>query len=652
MKKNTDGWLKFGIVLVLVVLVSFYGVVFFRAFHLQVIEGKALEQRARLQHQRTVKIPSRRGRVFDRNLEELAVSIEVDSVYAQPNRIEDSSKVSSALAPLLAVDRRVLRRRLASSKKRHFIWLKRQVDLGSEQRELIRTLGGVDTVKESRRFYPHRSLAANLIGFTGIDSDGLEGVELYYDKYLRGSTMTVKAEKDATGKLLLFEDVEDGVRGMDVVLTIDRTIQYIAEKALRKAVAEHGAKGGTVVVMEPHTGEILAMANAPTYDPNDIRSFRPHQWRNRAVTDMFEPGSILKVFLLAAVLEEGILDPNDIFFCENGKYRVADAVFHDTKKFGWLSVNNIIKHSSNIGAVKIGERLGKRSFYRYLKAFGFGEKTGVDLPGESAGSLRHYTRWSDVALGTISFGQGISATSLQLVGAISAIANGGFLMKPRVVKYIRNSDGVVVEEFTPVILRRVLSEDTSREVARVLTSVTAPGGTGELASLDGGFKVAGKTGTAQKPDPERKGYAPGKYVSSFIGFVPAEEPRLSILVTLDEPQGSFAGGLVAAPVFKEIAKESLAYLGVFPEGSSPEGPPSGRVVEARLSNKASVRHGTAVDHPERIPDFRGKTIRSVLRIAGERSLDVDIRGSGRAVSQSPSPGGPIPEKGGVTVVFQ
>jgi cell division protein FtsI (penicillin-binding protein 3) len=657
--KTIGIWLRFRIFLLFGLFVFFFGVIFLRAFHIQVIDGGALEELARSQHKSVVRVESRRGGIFDRNLKELAVSLEVDSVFVQPARVESPRKLASKLAPVLAMDRRKLVRRLNSSK--HFAWLRRQIDLPPGESAALKDIEGIGIVKESRRFYPNRRLASNLIGFAGVDSNGLEGVELYYDSFLKGASRKVVVEKDARGRNLIFEDIERQARGMDVVLTIDATIQYIVEKALKKAVEEWNAKGGTAVVMDPITGEVLAIATIPTFDPNNFRGFRPEDWRNRAITDSFEPGSTLKPFLLAALFEEGILGPNDIFYCENGRYEVADKVFHDSKKYGWLSLANIVKYSSNIGAVKVAEKLGRAKFYRYLKAFGFGTRTGADLPGEAKGSLRHYMNWSVIDLSTIAFGQGISVTSIQLTAALSAIANGGFLMKPYVVKKIRARDGRTVLESNPVIVRRVISNMTAKKATDILVSVTEPGGTGELVAFDDGhFHVAGKTGTAQKPDLKEGGYAKGKYMASFMGFVPAADPRLTILVTIDEPEGVNYGGVVAAPVFKEIVTQTLSYLGVYsgslPEDRVPE------VLEAGTFRPMTVRFAKTTNGSESsrsmtaksmtVPDFTSKTMRMVLRIAQESSLEVDIEGSGRAVKQSPLPGAKVPEDAPVTVWFQ
>ncbi|HHD11373.1 MAG TPA: penicillin-binding protein 2, partial [Deltaproteobacteria bacterium] len=526
--KDKREWIRVRISIIAAIFLVGFGIIFLRAFQLQIVKKEHLEKRARLQYLKTIRINSKRGVIYDRNLKELAVSVEVPSIYAQPQRIKEPREVAGRLAKLLAVDRHSILKNIGSSKR--FVWVKRQVLLTDEKKEEIRRLtsSGIGMIKESRRFYPKGELAANLIGFAGIDSEGLEGVELYYDRYLKGSSMLIRTEKDATGRTLLFEDISARAEGMDVVLTIDGTIQYIVEKALKRAVEKAEAKAGVAIVMDPYTGEILAMANVPSFDPNNFTRYSPSYWRNRAITDAFEPGSIMKTFLLAAVLEEGLAERNDIFYCENGRYAVANTVFHDTKKYGWLSLKNIIKYSSNIGAIKLAERLGKERFYRYLKAFGFGDKTGVELPGEATGLVRSPQRWSAITLDTMAFGQGLSTTAIQLVNAVSAIANGGFLMKPLIVKYIRNHEGQIVKRFDPVVVRRVISEETARKVTNILISVTEKGGTGELAALGmGSIKVAGKTGTAQKPDLEKGGYADGKYIASFLGFVPARKPHLA-----------------------------------------------------------------------------------------------------------------------------
>ncbi|MEE8575104.1 MAG: penicillin-binding protein, partial [Thermodesulfobacteriota bacterium] len=581
----------------------------------------------------------------------------VDSVYANPGSVESTRETAEELSSILEFSDIEIEKKLKA--KRRFVWVKRKVELSEGERATVKGLKGINTIKESRRYYPNRELAANLLGFEGIDSKGLEGIELRYDDYMQGSTVKIAGERDARGRLILYEDIEkrSAAHGMDVVLTIDKTLQNIAEQALTKAVESSGAKGGMAVVMDPYSGELLALANSPTYDPNRFHRYGPSSWRNRAITDSFEPGSVFKIFLLASVIEEGLSEPNDIFFCENGSYKVADRVFHDTKKHGWLTLANIIKYSSNIGAAKVGRKLGKERFYLYLKRFGFGARTGIDFPGEARGTLRNYKNWSRVTLETVSFGQGVSATAVQLTSALSAIANGGFLMKPHIVKRVVGKDGKSVLDVSPVIVKRVISDKTADTVKKILVGVTALGGTGEQAAIDG-FEVAGKTGTAQKPDLIEGGYKKDAYVVSFLGLVPAESPRLVIYVAVDEPTEKISGGMTAAPAFKEIAEKSLPYLGVFPEGRSAP------AVMTRLEG-AEAADGIKVEPPRRarhqskaradgdtVPDFSGKTMRAVLRIASEMGADVELSGSGLAKVQRPLAGEKLSAESPIVVSFQ
>jgi len=648
-KKPPADYTKVRVALVIVVFIAAFGAVFFRAFQIQVLEAPELKKKAARQHSKTLTVQSRRGEIYDRNRKELAVSIEVSSVFAQTRQISSPARAARALAPLLSMSSGEIERKIKSSNG--FVWLKRQVDLDKAQTDAVKDIDGIGIIKESRRYYPNRTLASNVLGFTGMDANGLEGVEMRYEDMLKGATLTIEGSKDARGRVLLFEDLDKKVpvEGRTVELTIDKTLQYIAEKALSKAVDSSRAKGGTAIIMDPSTGEILAMASRPTYDPNDVQSYTSSDWRNRNITDAYEPGSIFKLFLVAAALEEKIIGPSDIVYCENGSYQVADRVFHDTKKHGWLSVPQIIRYSSNIGSAKIGERLGKERLYRYSRAFGFGARTDVDLPGETRGSLRHYKTWSRVTVDTVSFGQGVSASSVQLVTALSAIANGGFLLKPYVVKAIKEPNGEVVRQNDPTIVRKVISEDTAREVTRMLVEVTVEG-TGVKAAIED-FEVAGKTGTAQKPDLVKGGYMKGAFLASFMGFVPANDPRLAILVTVDEPQGDYHGGSVAAPAFKEIASQGLSYLGVFPH--NPASPRTVQALAASPSAAGSDREKAGSDRfRNAVPDFSGKTIRAVLKMASERSMTVEVKGSGQAVSQRPAPGSSLSSSAAAQVTFR
>ncbi|MBI3399355.1 MAG: penicillin-binding protein [Deltaproteobacteria bacterium] len=622
-----------------------FGVIFVRAFQLQVLERDTLKTRADKAHLKAINITPRRGTIYDSRMRELAVTMEVDSVYAQPAKIDNIKKTATLLSSALSMDRRELEAKFSSRKS--FVWLKRQLDFADAERMKRLDMPGIGFVKEWKRFYPNPQVASHLIGFVGIDGKGLEGIEIGYDEYMAGSPTRLVGERDALGNELFFSGKNrETYKGMNLVLTIDKTMQYIAEKELLKAVSDTKAKGGMAIVMAPRTGEILAIANAPHFNPEDILDYNsPGVWRNKAVTDAFEPGSTFKAFLIAAVFEEGAAKPNDLFFCEEGRFNVADRTFHDVKKFGWLNLTQIIKYSSNIGAAKIGGRLERERLYRYVKDFGFGAKTGIGLPGENTGSVPRLREWSHVTLGNISFGQGLSVTGLQLVTAFSAIANNGYLMKPYVVKEIVNEKGDVVEEYRPSVIRRIISEETAKRVTNILKEVTKSDGTGVRAAVDG-FAVAGKTGTAQKPDLLQGGYASDKYVSSFIGFIPADNPELAILIVVDEPSGEFYGGAIAAPVFKNIALQSLAYLGIFPKGSDEQAKPL-FVHLTKEDSLEDIREDFSI-----IPDFSGKTVRSVLRLAREIPLEVKIVGSGKAVHQKPLPGERITQGAPAEVWFK
>lgn len=660
-EKRQGSFLRFRILAVCGFFALLFAAILFRAFQLQVLDSPELKQLAARQHRKVMTVQSKRGDIFDRNLKELAVSVEVDSIFVQPKKMTSSREAIAALSQVLGMDREDVEDKLESGE--NFVWVKRRVDLTEDQRKLITSIEGLGIIKESRRYYPNRQLASNLIGFTGLDAHGLEGVERHYDEMLRGSSSKLVRDKDATGRLLLFEDLDKTVplQGMEVELTIDKTIQYIAEKELKKAVDRTNAKGGTAVVMDPRTGEVLAMASMPTFDPNDAGRYSAGSMKNKAITDVYEPGSIFKLFLISAALEEKVIKPADSIYCENGKYKVFNRVFHDHEDYGWLNIYEIMKYSSNIGTAKIGERLGKARVYKYVKDFGFGSKTGIDLPGEVSGIFRHHNNWSKVTLHTVSFGQGVSATGIQLVTALSSIANGGFLMKPYIVKSVKDQSGRVISQTHPVVVRRVVSEETARKMTEMLIGVTQEGGTGTKAAL-GDFEVAGKTGTAQKVDPNSRGYARGAFMASFFGFVPAKNPRLAIIVSVDEPRGAeYYGGQVSAPVFREIARQSLAYLGVFNENVSPVQP----VQFVKAKAERVIISGTPAAHvPDEnivedveenstgVPDFTGKSVRNVLRVAKSRSLEVEVQGSGKAVAQKPAPGSAIPEKGPVVVWFQ
>lgn len=532
-----------------------------KAVYLQVFQSSWLARMAEGEYEKSQEHLGKRGTIYDSRGREMAVTLDATSVGAYPKKILDFKSAAEDLSACLGVDSGILYRNLDSH--RPFIWIKRQVT--PREAEAVRDLAleGIDFIPEQNRFYPNRMLAAQLIGFTGIDGRGLEGLEYLYDTYLKGKAGNYRMLTDALGRGFDGERLDlPEYSGNSLILTIDAAIQYIAEKALEEGVKKASARSGMAVVMVPQTGEVLALAHYPFFNPNTFSQFKRKSWRNRAATDTFEPGSTLKIFSAAAAIEYGDCTTDTLFFCENGKYRVGEDTIHDTRPHGWLTLENIIKYSSNIGAVKIGETIGSEALYRALIGFGFGEKTGIDCPGETAGSLPSFRRWSKIHTGTISFGHGLSVSAIQLITAVSAIANGGTLMKPYMVQAILDAKGAPVARFGPEPRGRAVSEKTAQSVREMMRKVVEEGGTGVLGAVDG-YDACGKTGTAQKID-ETGAYAKGSYLASFVGFLPARKPRIAIIVLIDEPQGDHYGGTVAAPIFKKIGQGALNYLDVPP----------------------------------------------------------------------------------------
>ncbi|MDJ0781682.1 MAG: penicillin-binding protein 2 [Desulfosarcinaceae bacterium] len=561
MKTDPSRKVRLRSAVVSLLFVALFGTIAVRAAQLQVVKGSWLSSRAERQYQRVLTVTGKRGTIVDTNGDPLAVSVQATSIAADPRLIKDPYGAAKRMAPRLNISRKVLQKKLAS--KRHFVWLKREVT--PDVVEAIRGLdiAGLHFMAETSRVYPAKTQAGQLLGFASIDGRGLEGVEFFYEKQLQASSHKIQVAKDALGRGFDGPPRETtALNGKDVQLTIDRNIQFITEKALEEAVTTHEARNGLAVVMAPDSGAVLALAHYPYFNPNAFGDFQRDDWRNRAVTDPFEPGSTMKIFSAAAAIDSGLVRADSIFYCENGAYRIGRNTVHDTKEHGWLSLQQIVKYSSNIGSVKVAETIGAKTLHRYLTAFGFGSRTGIDCPGETPGRLSGYKSWSAIDNGAISFGQGVSVSALQLTAAAAAIANGGRLMQPYLVKAIIDASGKVVQQRSPKTVRRVVSPQTARTIQKILHTVTTSGGTGEAAALEG-YTVCGKTGTAQKIGPDGR-YAPGKYVSSFLGFAPAEAPALAILVVVDEPRKSHYGGQVAGPAFRTIAQETLHYLNVMP----------------------------------------------------------------------------------------
>jgi cell division protein FtsI (penicillin-binding protein 3) len=546
-------------------LVVAFFLILIRLVNLQVLQAAELTVKADRQHQKSVSFEGARGTVYDRQGKVLAMNMEVPSVFGVPASIEDSSRTAKYLSPVLHVRAGELEKKLRQDK--HFVWLARKLE-PEQGRKLDRlTLDGVGVVMEGRRFYPKGPLLSHVLGFAGMDGRGLEGLELKYESFLRGEKRTVVLQRDALGRVVFPKGLnERGVTaGHSLTLTIDEVIQYIAEKELDEAVNKTNAKSGTIIVTNPKTGAVLAMAVSPRFDPNTVGALSADRWRNRALTDSYEPGSTMKVILAAAALEERVMAPGTMIFGEYGQMAVANTVIHDHEKSGWMTFAQMIQRSSNIGAAKVGMALGGWRLYDYLKEFGFGEKSDIDLPGEVAGLLRSPREWGRRSVASISMGQEIGVTPLQMVMAVGAIANGGTLMKPYVVSEVRNAKNLPVAQTKPQIRRRVISNETAGTLAGLLEGVVTDG-TGGKAAIPG-YRVAGKTGTAQKIDPRTGAYSSTQLVGSFVGFMPAEDPQLAMIVVIDEPHGEGWGGLVAAPVFRRVGEQALNYLGIPTEES-------------------------------------------------------------------------------------
>ncbi|MBT5470676.1 MAG: penicillin-binding protein 2 [Nitrospina sp.] len=533
-----------------------------RLADLQIVQHEALLAKSEKQPYRgTLETHLGRGTIFDRNGNELATNLEVESVFVVPQEVRDRKFTSKVLASTLNKNYDRVYKEVSSDKK--FVWIKRKVSADEAMHLKKSALSGVKFRSEQKRFYPKRELAANVIGFVGTDDLGLAGIEHTYQEKLKGIVYSQPIEQDGKGRnIRILGNLSRTTLGnYDLMLTLDEVIQFTTEYHLKKQVDKYKADSGMAVVMDPNSGEIYAMANVPQFNPNNFNGFTAEARKNNTVVSSYEPGSIFKPIVAAAALDKGIAQPQEKFFCENGSFKIGGKNIGEASghQFGSLTMQEIIAKSSNIGAIKIAQKLGKDSFYEYIQKFGFGKKSKVRLPGISPGLLGKKQDWTEFSLASISFGHEIAVTPLQMVVALSAIANGGTLMEPHITKALMR-DGKIVEEIKPKKIRRVISEKTSRQMMEILKYVVK-NGTGGKAAVEG-FDVAGKTGTAQKYIVETGSYSKTEFISSFIGYAPADAPRLVILVMMDNPKGLHWGGVVAAPVFSEIAKKSLRYLNV------------------------------------------------------------------------------------------
>jgi cell division protein FtsI (penicillin-binding protein 3) len=551
------------VILTTIVLFCF-GVLFLRLFDIMLLHHEKYANRASVQQTQELEIQKRRGIIYDRNRKEFAANVEQRSLYVDPARIDSVVKTASLLSDFTGIERTKLIEKIKSGKR--FVWIKRKVD-GDMAREIEKTnLQGIGFIPEPDRVYPRGKLASHLIGFVDIDNKGLAGIEKEYEKFLSSRGGKVLVATDARGNIL-FSGVEIESTGNSVVLTIDEVLQFIVEKALDEAMTRWKAKSASAMIMNPYTGEILAMANRPTFNPNTAGKYPDSFRKNSVIADVYEPGSTFKIVTAAAVLEEHLFTSRSTFDCSQGYIEVANKRIRDAHRHDILTLTEVIQKSSNVGTIMMAEKLGKEKLYHYAKEFGFGEKTGIDLPGEIPGWIREPGKWSGTSIGAIPIGQEVAVTSLQVLRAYAAIANGGYLVTPFTVSRIISPEGAVTYEKKSGHVRRIMSERTANQVREMLEMVTVEGGTAQEASIEGNT-VAGKTGTAQIFDREKRRYSHERFMSSFVGFFPSNKPRLAMIVVISEPKGQTFGGLVAAPAFKEIAEQALAYLNVPRDDSS------------------------------------------------------------------------------------
>jgi cell division protein FtsI (penicillin-binding protein 3) len=645
-----------------------------RLMDLQLLRYSDFLSRAERQQQRIVEISPKRADILDRNLNELAMSTSLDSCFAVPAEISDTDLAARRLASVLSLSPDEIATRLSSS--RSFVWIARKLPPAAVARIRQLNLRGIYFQKENQRFYPKRDLAAAVLGYVDIDEKGLGGIEYQLDSSIRSKAARMLILTDAHNRWYESAD-KTPEAGSSVVLTIDENIQFIAEKELATAIEETHARAGTVLVQDPSSGEILAMASWPKFNPNAAAGSPVEARMNRAVGALYEPGSVFKIVTLSAAIDQGITSPDEVVDCQMGAIYIAGHRIRDHKAYGLLTVSQILAHSSDVGAIKIGLRLGAPKFYEYIRAYGFGELTGIDLPGENRGLLRHVENWTPVSVGSISMGQEVGVTPLQMINAVSAIANGGLLYRPHIVLALRRGSQMDQESQPPP--RRVVRETTAAAMRAMLEGVVL-NGTGTKAQLDG-YTSAGKTGTAQKIDPATGRYSATQLIASFVGFAPINNPAVTILVQLDSPVGLHEGGSVAAPVFKRIAEQVLPYLNV--PHDIPVAPATLRAARRSQANEiadvsdfdpAQVSSAAFVDSAQAepvsallpvstsaptlefaegegisVPDLTGKTVREVTEICVQLGVNPVLVGAGTVQEQSPPRGAMV--RRGASVIF-
>jgi cell division protein FtsI (penicillin-binding protein 3) len=636
-----------------------------RLVYLQVSQHDGLVNRARQQQQNAIETSPQRGDLLDRQGRQLARSLQTVSFFVDPDGLNAAELNCTAdyLSQALRLNYTDLASQLndAQAKKRRFVWVARRLDADLASQIVAMNLPGLQARQEPKRFYPNGQLASHILGFVGLDGEGLGGLEQFYNQKIAGEPGRLFLERDAVGNP--YESLEIASKqGQTIVLTIDQAIQYQAERALQAAVAGSHAKSGSVIVLDPRSGEILALANAPSFDPNNVGAASPEARSNWALQNIYEPGSTFKIVAFSAAIEKNLARPDDRIDCQMGTITVAGRLVHDHHAFGTLTMAEALAKSSNVAAIKLGMRVGDESMYDYITRFGFGSRTGIELPGETAGIVRKVSRWQPSSIGSIAMGQEIGVTPVQMVAAFGALANDGLRIAPHLVREIRNSAGIVVYRPQPE-QRRVVSAETAIALRGMLEGVTL-NGTARKAQLDG-YSAAGKTGTAQKIDPRTKAYSTTKFVGSFVGFAPVTNPQVVIIVVIDEPAGSYHGGEVAAPVFREIAEQILPNLGVMPDIETKRSPEliaqnqneetvlkmrekqarseqerraTFPTVDSNEGRGGEVVYAVAANKAMLMPDLHGRSVRDVARTCAQLGLQIEARGEGRVTRQNPLPG--------------
>ncbi len=612
-------------VLFLVISVIMMGLIG-RLLYLQFYKSAWLAENAVDQRIREIPVEAKRGIIYDRHGRELAVSVSTESVYAIPAEIKDIEVTAAKLAAILTLDENNLKNKL--KKRQAFAWIKRKIDSDTARQVQMLNLPGIGLTQESQRYYPNDNLAAHVLGFNGIDSQGLDGVEMTFDSYLKGRSGSIVIEYDARGREIpqASHRFVPPVEGQNIYLTLDLVIQQIAERELDKVMKETQAKAATIIAIDTRDGGILALANRPDYNPNKFSEFSPKLWRNIAVSNAYEPGSTFKIITTSAAMSEHIVTPDERFY-DPGEVEVQGRNIHCWKQggHGSQSFTEVVQNSCNVGFVNVGLRLGRDPFYRYIDAFGFGQPTNVDLPGEAKGITIDRTKATPINIATMSIGQSIAVTPVQLVTAVAAVANDGKLLRPQIVREVRDKSGQVIRSFQPDVVRQVLDTSITKQVKDILESVVSQG-SGKNAYIEG-FKIAGKTGTAQKVG--AGGYLPDKYVASFVGFAPADDPQVAMLVIIDEPVGLYYGGQIAAPVFGAVMKDVLQYLKVNPQPA------------------AAVNPGNSETHIQ-VPSVINLSIPEAVKELEKAGLVARVEEFGdRVADQIPKPGSRVPAGGGV-----